>query len=111
MVHWREGYCLPSQKKTEMCNNGVVAHTHLEISFLGFGGRTLLWIGCTFVFSELLIRRFVKDCLLLASGVEIITELQQNKLRRTINNSSEGGEGYNSKQLKKEMHSGSYTDT
>lgn len=75
---------MPSEKETETCNNSVVAHTHLEISFLGFGGRTLLlWIGCTFVFSELLIKRFVKDRLLLASGVEIITELQQNKLRRT----------------------------
>lgn len=45
-----------------------------------FGAELLLRKGCTFVFSELLIR-FVRDVLLLASGVKMITKLQVNELR------------------------------
>lgn len=72
---------LPSQEKTETCNNGLIAHMF---------GNKFCWVlrqnsagvdRVQFVFSELLIRRFVRDALLPALEVKIMRKVQVKKLQ------------------------------
>lgn len=69
-----------AKKKAETCNNGLVAHI-LGNKICSVLGQNCFYEKDARLYFQSCLIRFVRDVLLLASGVKMITKLQVNELR------------------------------